>query len=254
MLPALRPNRYDNAHFIVQDGFLTYTGEEAESHIGVDVSAYQEEVDWARVAASGVDFAIIRAGYRGYSVGDIYQDRYFVRNIEGALAAGLDVGVYFFSQAINVEEAIEEANQLLDWVEGYNITYPLIFDWERIENDEARTDGTDGATITACARAFCEVIEQAGYLPMTYANPYTAFDDLDIAQLTNYPFWLAHYTKNWSPTFFEYDFQMWQYTSSGRVDGIEGNVDLDICLVNFPDWLPSAQRDGQRSQSALDVS
>ena len=234
--PALRPNSYDNASFVVQDGFLTYTGTDAESHVGVDVSAHQGEIDWARVAASGVEFAIIRAGYRGYTAGDVYQDAYFTRNIEGALAAGLDVGVYFFSQAVSVEEAVEEAEALLAWIEGYDIRYPVIFDWERIGTEPARTDPVDGATITACAQAFCSLVEQAGYLPMTYANPYTVFDDLDIAQLSAYPFWLAHYTTDWQPTFFAWDFQMWQYTSSGRVDGIEGNVDLNLCLVSFPDW------------------
>lgn len=229
----LLPNRYDSAAFVVENGFLTYQGD-APSYVGIDVSSYQGEVDWERVAAAGVDFVMIRVGYRGYTLGSIYQDSYFTYNITGALDAGLDVGVYFFSQAVTEAEAVEEARQTLAWIAGYDITYPVVFDWERISGSSSRTSTTTGETITACARAFCEVVQVAGYTPMVYGNPSDVRDgDLLLEQLTDYPFWLAHYTDGWTPTTFPYHYQMWQYTSYGTVDGIAGRVDLNLCLT---DW------------------
>ena len=238
-LPAegqLSPNPYRSEAFQVQpsgqgSSYMTYT--DAPYTVGIDVSSHQEEVDWAAVAASGVDFAMIRAGYRGYTMGTINQDRYFQANIEGALAAGLDVGVYFFSQAVTVAEAIEEAEYLLELVSRYQITYPLVFDWERQDHDNSRTKDTSEDTIVACAVAFCETVKAAGYVPMFYASPSKAYT-LDMEYLTGYPFWLAHYTRDQAPSSYRYTFDIWQYTSSGAVPGIEGNVDVNICLT--PDW------------------
>lgn len=231
---ALLPNSYDSAAFVVENGFLTYQGD-APSYVGIDVSAHQGEVDWERVAAAGVDFVMLRVGYRGYTLGSIYQDAYFTYNITGALDAGLDVGIYFFSQAVSEAEAMEEARQTLAWIAGYDITYPVVFDWERISGPSSRTRSTTGETVTACARAFCEVVQAAGYTPMVYGNPSDVRDgDLLLEQLTDYPFWLAHYTDGWTPTTFPYHYQMWQYTSDGTVDGIAGRVDLNLCLTDWP--------------------
>lgn len=230
------PNPYDSSGFVVEDGFLTYRGD-APSYIGVDVSAHQKEIDWAKVSAAGVDFAMVRAGYRGYTVGSVNQDAYFHYNMEQALANGLEVGVYFFSQAVTVEEAREEARQVLEWIGEYDVTYPVVFDWEEVDKDDSRTQGTDGETITACARAFCEIIEQAGYIPMTYGSPSKIYAGrLELSQLRDYPFWLAHYTTDWATTSFRYQYHMWQYSSSGSVDGIQGRVDLDICLTDWSQW------------------
>lgn len=226
-------NEYDRTAFAAVDGFLTYTGGNAASHVGIDVSAYQYDIDWERVAAAGVEFAIIRAGYRGYTQGGIYQDSTFLANIEGALANGIQVGVYFFSQAVTEQEAVEEALWTISWIQDYDITYPVVFDWERVDSSLSRTRDVDMATITACARAFCEVVEAAGYTPMTYGSPNKIGEDLDLSQLIDYPFWLAHYTTGWAPSSFPYYYQMWQYSSNGQVDGIEGRVDLNICLT---DW------------------
>ena len=229
---TLAENPYDSDVFVIQNGFLTYQGD-TPSYIGVDVSAHQGEIEWDKVAAAGVEFAMIRVGYRGYTAGDIYQDAYFQKNITGALDAGLDVGIYFFSQATSIGEAREEALQTLEWIRDYEITYPIVFDWERISNSDSRTRDTTGATITACARTFCNLIEDAGYTAMTYGSPSKVGKDLDLTELTDYAFWLAHYTADWQPTSFQYFFDMWQYSSQGYVDGISGRVDLNICFTNW---------------------
>lgn len=230
---AIPLNEYEAALFTVTDGFLSYFGV-PECYAGVDVSSYQGEIDWDRVAAAGIDFAIIRVGYRGYTEGLVYDDRYFVQNIEGALDAGLDVGVYFYSQATTADEAVEEALRTLSAIDGYPITYPVVFDWERVSNSSSRTRTVTGETIASCALAFCETVESAGYRTMIYGNTSdVANGDLDLSQLLDYPFWLAHYTSSWEPTDFPYHYDMWQYTSHGSVDGIDGRVDLNLCLTSW---------------------
>lgn len=234
-LPApgqIPANPYDAGLFTIENGFLTYQGGE-HSYVGIDVSSHQDQIDWDRVAAAGVDFAMIRAGYRGYTAGQIHQDQYFTYNISNALRAGLDVGVYFFSQAITEEEAIEEARVTLEWIQDYEITYPVVFDWERISGSNSRTNSIDGNAITRCARAFCEEIKNEGYTPMTYGSPSKVGVDLHLSQLLDYPFWLAHYTTGWQVTRFPYLYHMWQYSSNGSVPGINGRVDLNLCLTSW---------------------
>lgn len=230
-LDIIPVNSYDDGSFYIDsNGYLRYGD---SSRVGIDVSYHQGEIDWEAVAADGIEFAIIRVGYRGYSEGEIFQDPYFEANIEGALANGLDVGVYFFSQALTVEEALEEAEVTLDWISGYDITGPVVFDWERIEYDSGRTANVSGVTVTDCAIAFCEAVEAAGYQPMCYGSPTTVNEDLYIDRLLDYPFWLANYTRDWAVTTYPYHYDMWQYSSSGSVDGIEGNVDLNVAIG---DW------------------
>lgn len=236
-LPAPSPvaaNGYRGEAYALDDrGYLSYSA--GPFTRGVDVSAHQKEVDWRRVAATGMDFAMIRAGYRGYTSGGIVKDAWFDANMRGALDNGLQVGVYFFSQALTPREAEEEARQLLEWIRDYPVTYPVVFDWEEQDKEDSRTQGCDGNTVTACALAFCKVIEDAGYIPMTYGSPRKVYNGgLALEYLQDYPFWLAHYTIDTAPTSFRYHYSMWQYSSSGAVDGIEGRVDLNICLV--PDW------------------
>lgn len=228
-------NTYDSQAFKVEDGFLAYEGD-APSLVGVDVSSYQQDIDWQAVAAAGVDFAIIRVGLRGYAYGNIVEDAHFRQNIEGALAAGLDVGVYFFSQAVNIWEAMEEATFVLSRIRGYDITFPVVFDWERQDKEGSRTITTSGEVQTDCAIAFCRLIEQAGYLPMVYASPSKAYDEMDLSRLTQWPFWLAHYTPNWQPTGFRYHYDIWQYSCEGQVDGIPTPVDLNLCLTDLSQW------------------
>ena len=157
--PTVPENSYDPAGFYEEGGFKRYKSEDTLASVGVDVSSHQQEIDWELVAANGVEFAMIRVGYRGYTEGEIQPDDYFVQNIEGARAAGLDVGVYFFSQALDEQEAIDEANYVLEQIKPYSLSYPVIFDWEDIEAD-ARTDGMDSVQLTKNAIAFCDTIKQ----------------------------------------------------------------------------------------------
>ncbi len=232
-----RANTYYNDfyHLDEETGYLSYLAGPYTQ--GIDVSAHQKEIDWSRVAATGMQFAMVRAGYRGYTLGAIQKDEYFDANMRGALSNGMEVGVYFFSQALTPAEAEEEAYQLLEWIQGYDITYPVVFDWEEQDKEDSRTQATDGNTITACALAFCKVISDAGYIPMTYGSPRKVYKgNLALEYLQDYPFWLAHYTIDTAPTSFLYHYNMWQYSSDGAVDGIEGRVDLNICLTDWRDW------------------
>ncbi len=199
---------------------------------GVDVSKYQENIDWKKVAADGVEFAIIRLGFRGMGTnGTCELDPCFKQNIEGAKAAGVDVGVYFFTQAKTVEEAKEEARFVIDNLDGYDITWPVVFDTEEITSyAAARANALSIETRTACAKAFLEEIKAAGYTPMLYANTRWSILDLDLAQLSDYDFWYAYYGDD---IYYPYQFSMWQYTSSGKVDGIKGNADLNISFKDY---------------------
>ena len=221
-------NRYDPEDFSTDSrGWLQYQSGGRRAAQGIDVSFYQGEIDWQAVADSGVEFAMIRVGYRGYSQGTLQMDERFQENMDGALAAGLDVGVYFFSQATSVLEAEEEADFVLSAVRGYPIKYPVVFDWEFIDGAEARTNGMDGDTVTQCAAAFCDLISVAGYTPMVYFNQELGYLFYQLDQLDASQFWLAEYDTK--PDFF-YDFEMWQYTHTGVVPGIQGNVDLNLAF------------------------
>lgn len=229
VIDGLAVNEYDLDRFYYDDqGFLRYDDENAL--MGIDVSSHQREIDWEAVSASGVEFAMIRVGYRGHSKGTVNYDDYYRANIEGALAAGLEVGVYFFSQAVNEGEAIEEARFLLHGIEGYDVTFPVVFDWETITNDEARTDGLPGSVVTSCAAVFCRAVEKAGYSPAVYINRRQAYYTYDLETIMQYPIWLAEYSD--LPTYY-YDFQMWQHSNTGSVPGIEGDVDLNICFTPY---------------------
>ena len=225
--PTVPENSYDPAGFYEEGGFKRYKSDDTLASVGVDVSSHQQEIDWELVAANGVEFAMIRVGYRGYTEGEIQPDDYFVQNIEGARAAGLDVGVYFFSQALDEQEAIDEANYVLEQIKDYPLSYPVIFDWEDIEAD-ARTDGMDSVQLTKNAIAFCDTIEQAGYRAGVYFNQRFGYEEFDLESLQDYVFWLAEY--NDTPSF-TYDFDLWQYTSDGSVDGIDGDVDLNLAFI-----------------------
>ncbi len=244
--PNVDKNEYRDDAFVQVGGFTIYTGSDAASHIGVDVSTHQGEIDWEQVASSGVRFAMIRAGFRGYTGGGIYQDEQFEANIQGALAAGLRVGVYFFSQAITPEEAREEARQTLEWIEGYDVTYPVVFDWEEITHDSARTDSVEPETVTECIKAFCAEVEEAGHTPMVYFNKNQGYDVMDLEQLAGYEFWLAGYSETPS---FQYAFEMWQYSCTGSVPGVQGDVDLNICLVDYPEEKPSGAEGGSSASA-----
>ena len=222
---------YDT-NLLVLDGSIMYYNDPAyETAIGIDVSSHQGEIDWERVAASGVEFAMIRLGYRGYgSEGTLNLDPYFEQNLAGARAAGLKVGIYFFSQAITVEEAYEEAAFVLEHLDGEELDYPLAYDWEPISGVGARTDGLDSVTLTDCALTFCHMAELAGYTPMVYYNNPVGYGRYDLSRLTDYDVWFAQYASR--PTMY-YDYRILQYTSSGTVPGIDTRVDMNIAFIPY---------------------
>ncbi len=207
---------------------------------GIDVSGHKGEIDWQAVAMDGIDFAIIRAGNRGWGGGTLMEDSWFDKNMQGAISAGMDVGAYLFSNAITVEEAVEEADLLLSKLEPYReyITYPVVCDWEFLGGGESRAYGVDAKVITQCIDAFCRRVAEAGYQPMFYFNAYCGYIKMDLSKLTQYPFWFAEYADTPSCI---YDFQMWQYSSSGKVAGISSDVDMDLCFIPFPN---AARRPG----------
>ncbi len=190
---------------------------------GIDVSKFQGNIDWNRVKAAGIDFVIIRAGYRGYQYGSVVEDPYFETNIKGALAAGIDVGVYFFSQAITEQEAREEAQWTLQKIAPYKITYPVVIDTEYVAGGRANSMGA--MQRTNVMNAFCTEVKNAGYTPMIYASKSWLENNLVMGYLNQYDVWLARYAA--AP---EYTgpFTIWQYSSTGTVDGITGYVDRNI--------------------------
>ena len=189
---------------------LVYTGGDYAQ--GIDVSLYQGDVDWEAVAGDGIDFVIVRAGgryYGRYGSGETFEDEMFDQNMQGAIDAGLDVGAYFFSNAITVEEALEEADLLLSKLEPYreHVTYPVVCDWEYLGGEGGRTYGVDSETITRCIAAFCERVREAGYTPMLYFNTFCGYVKMDLRDLEQYNLWFAEYSDY--PTFL-YGFQFWQ--------------------------------------------
>lgn len=211
------------------DGLPEYTGDAYDTRLGVDVSFYQGEIDWEAVAADGVEFAMIRCGYRGSESGTIVVDEQFENNIEGALAAGLDVGVYFFSQSTGAIEAAEEANFVLDLISGYDITMPVAFDWEPLEG--SRAEDIDRSELTASAVVFCEMVKDAGYTPCVYLYRYTGYYEYMMERLADYELWVGA-LGSW-PDFY-YRHMLWQFSMTGRVEGIDADVDLDYQFIPRP--------------------
>jgi len=225
-------SKYDIEKYTVSDnGRITYNDEEVKSYTGIDISVFQGDIDWNKVACDGIDFVMLRTGCRGYGPsGLIYEDDNFRKNYEGAISAGLDVGLYFFSQAITPEEATEEAEFVLDLIKDKTIKYPVAYDWEPVEDPSARTALMTIDDVTSMAKAFCNTISKKGYDSVLYFNRSDSFDYFNLSELSDYHFWLAQYTDK--PDFY-YNYQMWQYTRTGSVDGIDGNVDINICLYDY---------------------
>ena len=229
---SLRTNSYDTAAFRTEEnGRITYSGTDTTVRFGIDVSEHQGVIDWAAVAADGVEFAMIRCGWRGYgSTAGLNEDKYFRANIEGALAAGLDVGVYFFSQALTEAEAREEAAYTLELIAGYDLTFPVVFDWEQVAVRGSRTLSPDWAAVTDCTEVFCDAVAAAGYTPMTYFNMSMAYLRLDLSRLQKYHGWLAWYHE--VPEY-RYEYRMWQYGALTTVAGINGLCDVNLLFGEF---------------------
>lgn len=222
----------DNDHItqsVGYKGIIKYEDDYYSSKFGIDVSKFQGNINWDKVREAGAEFAIVRIGFRGYgNSGDLKEDSFYRKNIEGANAAGLDVGVYFYAQAINEEEAIEEANYVLSLLSGLDINLPIVYDPEHVLDDDARTDNVTGEQFTKNSAAFCNTIEAAGYSSMIYANMMWLAYELDLTALSDIPIWYADYEP--LPQC-PYDFTMWQYSQGGKISGIDGPVDLDIMYV-----------------------
>lgn len=219
---------YDVESFYAEDGDVIYYHDEngrKASTVAIDLSTFQTDIDWDKVKASGVEVVMVRVGFRGYGSGKIVLDDMFEEHTENAINAGLKVGVYFFSQAVNYDEGVEEARFALDAIREYRITGPVAIDTEYIDAEDARTaelsidDRTDGVV------GFCETVKQAGYTPMIYASRNWFVQCLDMTRLGDYKLWLAHYTNQ---TDFPYLYTGWQYTDAGEISGISGSVDLNV--------------------------
>ncbi len=199
----------------------------ANSRVGIDVSKWNGEIDWDKVRNSGVEFAIVRAGYRGSVTGALVEDPYFAANMKGAAASKMPVGVYFFTQAVNEVEAVEEASAVLRLVKEYQLDYPIFIDTEGAGGN-GRADGLDVETRTLVCEAFCRTIENAGYEAGVYGSRNWYNNNLHADPLEKYCIWLAEYRS--APLYQGY-YQMWQYTSKGSIDGIEGNVDMNVSYL-----------------------
>ena len=205
-------------------GIPTYQGSDYTTRLGIDVSEHQWEVNWQE-AAQVIDFAYIRLGYRGYTEGGMFLDPWYDKNIAGASAAGLDTGVYFFSQAVNVSEAIEEAEFVISHLRGYRVTLPVIFDWEKIEGGGARTDGMTEQTLTDCAVAFCRTLKNAGYEAGIYFNRYLGYYGFDLSRLPDCSLWVS--VPGDFPDYY-YACEFWQCSFTGSVPGVSGDADLNL--------------------------
>lgn len=222
--PEPEANIYGPEDFAYEGDYLTCVA--GESMLGIDVSAHQKEIDWTQVAEAGIEFVMVRLGYRGYGTGVVHADDYVQANLQGAREAGLLVGAYFYSQAVSTEEAVEEAEFALGILGDFQLDLPLAYDWEYV-SEEARTGLADSRLVTDCALAFCGRIRAAGIQPMVYFNPYWGDTYFELVELEEYPFWLAMYREEMN---YPYRVEMWQYTSKGSVPGIAGNVDINLLL------------------------
>lgn len=225
-------NTYMEDNFITdENGLVSYQIDgQTVTKKGIDVSKYQGEIDWEAVKNDGVDYAIIRVGIRGYSEGGIMEDEFFRRNIEGAIANEIPVGVYFFTQALNQEEALEEANFVIEMLQGYSLTYPVYLDIEDVKKADCRTNNLTVEERTNNAKVFLEAIAAAGYKPALYGNMKTYLLMLDLASLEQYDKWFAGYTL---PIYYPYEYKMLQYSEKGRVAGVPGQVDVNICFEDY---------------------
>ncbi len=208
-----------NVYTFGADGALNRTAR------GIDVSKFQGSIDWNAVKADGITFAIIRCGYRGYGSGALVEDSTYRANIRGAINAGLKVGVYFYSQATNEAEAVEEASMVLSLVSGYSLPLGVYYDTEKVAGDTGRADTISAAQRTACAVAFCETIRNSGYSAGVYSYASWFYNSLNFANISKYNTWIAQYRDTLS---FSYKYNIWQYTGSGHVNGISKPVDMNI--------------------------
>lgn len=234
-------NSFNTENFRVEDGFMAYFDENGNkiSHLGVDLSYHNDKVNWAQLAASGCEFVMLRCGYRGYTEGGLLEDEKFVEYAKKANEMGINLGVYFFTQSITVDEAVEEAEYVLKLIENAGVTlqYPIAYDTEYINDEAARTNVTeisDELRSEMCI-AFCERIRQEGYYPIIYASENWMRRNMNLKALTDYEFWAPQYLDE---NDFLFDFSIWQYSEDGYIPGVEGEVDLNISMVDYASFVP----------------
>lgn len=232
VLDGVKKHNYLDENFVeTDDGEMQYIENgTVVSHKGIDVSKYQGDIDWAAVASDGVEYAFVRLGLRGYGSGKLVLDEFYDQNMRGASAAGIKTGVYFFTQAVTVEEAVEEADYVLDNIKDYDVSYPIVFDVEMIVNDDGRANNLSQKDRTDIAIAFCDKIKAAGYTPMIYGNVKCFTKLLDMTRLNDYEKWYAFYDDY---MYMPYDVGIWQYTERGKVAGINTGVDLNISFKAY---------------------
>ena len=217
-------------NLINENGLLTYKDSKRESVKGVDLSKYNGTVDFTKLKEAGVGFAMLRLASRGYGSGKISLDEKFVEYAQNAQVAGIQIGAYFYSQAVNENEAVEEANYIVGAISGFNVKYPVAIDIERVSGDEARTDKLTNKERTSIVKMFCDTVKGYGYKPIIYASSEMLVGGLDLKELQDYDVWLA---DEKIPTEYPYRFGMWQYNTKGHIDGITGDIDLDISFIDY---------------------
>lgn len=233
--PYLTKNTYDFRNLSENANLRKYTDNGKKiSYVGVDISKHNGKVNFNSIKAAGVDYVMLRLGARGYSTGQISLDDNFVENMEAAIEAGLDIGVYFYSQAVSQEEVMQEVNFVVQNLEPYraHITYPVAFDMENVPNDKARIDGLSRDDKTTIAAAFLSGVQIAGYAPMLYGNKEWLIKNIDLAKLQDYDIWLS---QEQDVPDYPYQFAMWQYTTTGVLNGVTGDASLNLCFVSYSD-------------------
>lgn len=227
----LEKNTYKEEGFVYEEPVLKYfeNGDKA-SWLGVDISKENGEPDFSKLKKAGVDFVMVRMGYRGYESGKIALDEEYFDNIQKANEAGLSVGVYFESQAITTDEALEEAEFVIANLIEMKVTYPVVFDLGLVSNDTSRIDNLPKSQLTEITNTFCNRIREAGYKPMVYGNKYWLLRKLDLTMLGDYDIWLSQ--SGQTPDY-PYEFAMWQYSSTGTISGVSGDLNMNISFVDY---------------------
>ncbi len=253
VLGQIPVNSYKLENFYIEDGYMAYHDDEGNklSHLGVDLSYHQENVDFAALKESGVEFVMLRCGYRGYSEGGLVKDEKFDEYAAACNEYGIPLGVYFFTQAVSVEEAVREAEFTIDLIREYDISYPVALDTEYVSEKGARTNNEeiDEDLRSEMCIAFCRKISEAGYYPMIYASENWIRRDLNYEALQEYDFWAPQYLEE---NDFMYDFTIWQYTERGFIKGVDEEVDLDISMVDYASFVP-ALREAVLSRGEISV-
>ena len=232
-IEGLERSPFAEADFRVDDDTPVYIGSEFTVEKGIDVSEHQLLIDWSKLQSEELDFAFVRCGYRGYTEGGIYEDDYFNANMQGAKNLGLKTGVYFCTQAINVAEAIEEANFVIELLQGWSIDLPVAYDWERMYTDEARAENLSVQTRTDCAVAFLETVKAAGYTPCIYYNRTIGYYEFDLSRFSDYVQWFSLPITPPDVIYpsFLYSIDIWQYSISESLPGISTEVDMDYIFT-----------------------